>query len=163
MQHLALQLLENATEELQCCHALLDVLQKQREALLARDAPSVLRTSQYVESILQRLDRIADARTAIEAQACALSGKSVPPTGALMDCLPEPDRKRWLRLIREIVATGRRIQAVNQFNQQLVLDALAYRDLLLRLLSGQTEDDAYPISRPGAKRLTAPAFLDQSV
>jgi len=162
MQQLALRLLRNAAEELDCCHALLDVLQKQREALLARDAPSVLHTCLEVESILQDLDRVAAAHDSIEAQASIVSGKRSMSADVLTDFLPGPEQKRWRRLIREIAATARRVQAANQFNQQLVMDAIAYRDLLLRLLSGQTEDDAYPVSHPRDKRAPIPAFLSQS-
>ena len=122
----------------------------------------MLRTSREAESILRSLERIAAARDSIEAQAFTVSAERSMSTDVLMDFLPEPEQKRWRRLIREIAATARRVQAANQFNQQLVLDAIAYRDLLLRLLSGQTEDDAYPVSRPRDRRAPISAFLNQS-
>ena len=183
MQQLASQLLSIASAELDHCRALLSALDEQREVLLARDAPGVLRVCRTVEAILADMARAAADRSNAEAELLALLVPSgvegtqrldlnagEPSRDAIADVLSESDRDRWRRLNRDLAGTARRIHAANDFNQQLVIDAIAYQDLMLRLLSGHADEDTYPVQgergrpvkRPATKRAPIPVFLNQS-
>ena len=180
MQQLASQLLTTISEELRHCRALLSALDRQRDVLLARDASGVLRVSRAVEILVQDIGRAAAERSKIEAELLALTAgerarrpqlDSVELSpDAPGDLLSESDCDRWHQLNRKLAETARRIDVANEFNQQLVIEALAYQDLMLRLLGGHADEDTYPadgehrcaIKRPARKRTAIPVFLNQS-
>jgi hypothetical protein len=161
---LASSLLAAASEQVQLCHALLDALADQRQALLARDAPAVLLTCREIETLLENMARASTDRAALESEIASHLSPAVgdlSPT-TLGRCLPKPHRQRWCQLNADLAALARRARAANDFNQQLAMDALAYQDLLLGLLSGHVDSAAYARQRPARTGAPLPVFLNQS-